>query len=190
MNQRDTDWVCVCPSCQHERTVSYAQKWNIQKGNSSYKCRACQIADGDIVINKDGLLLGRKKHKHKNKVVNKGTYYTNIFAPEITSTPEVKLKQRLAKLGKYKIQPGKLSYSQARRLEMSRDTYKTLRKQIFNRDAFTCQMCLHKGGKLEMDHIKEWRNYPHLRYDLDNCRTLCRDCHKSTDNYGHKARIK
>lgn len=190
VNQRNTDWVCVCPSCQHERTIGYAQKWNLEKGNSSFKCRLCQINDGDIVIDKSGLTLGRKKHKYKNKVINKGTYYRNIFAPELTATPEVKFKQRSAKLGKYKNNNTTLSYGATRQLEMGRDAYKNLRKQTFIRDNFTCQMCKVRGGSLEMDHIKEWKNYPELRYELSNCRTLCKSCHKLTDNYGHKARMK
>jgi 5-methylcytosine-specific restriction endonuclease McrA len=40
---------------------------------------------------------------------------------------------------------------------------------------------------IEMDHIKEWCNYPELRFDINNCRTLCSLCHKQTDNYSYKA---
>lgn len=38
-----------------------------------------------------------------------------------------------------------------------------------------------------MDHIKEWCNYPELRFEPINCRTLCKDCHSKTDNYKTKA---
>lgn len=55
------------------------------------------------------------------------------------------------------------------------------------RDSYTCQICNIRGGKLEMDHIKEWCNYPELRLNPDNCRTLCHDCHTETDNYLSKA---
>lgn len=27
-------------------------------------------------------------------------------------------------------------------------------------------------------HKKGWKDYPELRYDVDNCITLCRECHK------------
>lgn len=30
---------------------------------------------------------------------------------------------------------------------------------------------------LEVDHIKEVQYYPELALDLDNLRTLCKDCH-------------
>src|SRR3990167_1485769 len=41
--------------------------------------------------------------------------------------------------------------------------------------------------QLEADHIKSWRDYPLLRYRLSNGRTLCRECHFITFNWGRKA---
>lgn len=43
---------------------------------------------------------------------------------------------------------------------------------------------------LEAHHIKEKVNFPELEYDVDNGICLCHDCHKKTDNYGYKAKIK
>ena len=64
--------------------------------------------------------------------------------------------------------------------------YLGLRRLVLKRDNFSCTTCGVVGGKLEMHHIKEWRNYPELRYELDNVITLCNTCHKLTDNYGTK----
>ena len=51
------------------------------------------------------------------------------------------------------------------------------RKEVFERDDYTCQKCEQKGVRLEADHIKMWALYPELRYDIENGQTLCRKCH-------------
>jgi len=61
-------------------------------------------------------------------------------------------------------------------------------KQVFERDNYTCQFCKKRGGKLQADHIKPYSKFPEIRWDLDNGRTLCIPCHKTTDTYAGKAR--
>lgn len=66
--------------------------------------------------------------------------------------------------------------------------YKQWRKEVFERDNFTCQICgNNESGNLNADHIKPFAYYSELRFDINNGRTLCIDCHKKTDTYGHKA---
>jgi len=54
---------------------------------------------------------------------------------------------------------------------------KTIRKQVLERDNYTCQTCGTKGGYLHIDHIQPWKEYTEGRFDINNCRTLCRKCH-------------
>lgn len=65
--------------------------------------------------------------------------------------------------------------------------YRQWRSDIFERDNWTCQTCGLRGCYLEAHHIKAWAHFKELRYELSNGVTLCRDCHKLTDNYKGKA---
>lgn len=75
----------------------------------------------------------------------------------------------------------------------------TTSKLVFARDGYTCQICDEHSNYLHADHVKSWSEYPDLRFDLDNCRTLCRVCHyyvtfkkkmPSGSKWGIKSKIK
>lgn len=66
--------------------------------------------------------------------------------------------------------------------------YKNWRREVFKKDNYTCVMCGQRGGNKEADHIKSFSAYPELRFEVSNGRTLCRPCHKTTPNFGRKAR--
>jgi len=51
-----------------------------------------------------------------------------------------------------------------------------LQTSIFERDRYTCIEC-GKTGILQVHHIKAWAEYPELRFDESNCKTLCKSCH-------------
>lgn len=54
---------------------------------------------------------------------------------------------------------------------------KEIQKLVFERDDYTCQLCGIRGGVLQVDHIKSWADYVELRFNMENCRTLCVSCH-------------
>jgi 5-methylcytosine-specific restriction endonuclease McrA len=58
--------------------------------------------------------------------------------------------------------------------------YSKWRKDIKERDNYTCQMpgCLSRT-QIQVHHIKTWANYPGLRFVTANGITLCRKCHDS-----------
>lgn len=69
--------------------------------------------------------------------------------------------------------------------------YKQWRMKVFNRDKFTCRECGDdRGGNLQAHHIKSFAEYPELRFIVSNGITLCKECHKKTDNYLYKIRHK
>ncbi len=55
--------------------------------------------------------------------------------------------------------------------------YTVWRTHVFSRDNYTCQICDAYGGCLQADHIKSYADYPELRYEVSNGRTLCMACH-------------
>lgn len=69
--------------------------------------------------------------------------------------------------------------------------YARWRKKVFERDKYKCVLCGYdKGHIIEADHIKAFAHYPKLRFSLSNGRTLCKPCHKKTENYFGKSRHK
>lgn len=48
---------------------------------------------------------------------------------------------------------------------------------VISRDKAACQICGATKAELHAHHIKSWRDYPELRWDIDNGQTLCAQCH-------------
>lgn len=67
--------------------------------------------------------------------------------------------------------------------------YKEWRTAVFERDSYTCQVCSERGTQLNADHIKRFADYPDLRFDISNGRTLCVSCHKKTPTYGNRRQV-
>ena len=64
--------------------------------------------------------------------------------------------------------------------------YHLWRTAVFVRDNRKCVWCGSKKD-IQADHIKPFAKFPELRFAIDNGRTLCFECHKTTDTYGWKS---
>lgn len=64
--------------------------------------------------------------------------------------------------------------------------YAEWRKNVFERDQYTCKACGRKGGEINAHHIKHFAKYPELRLELSNGVTLCKKCHRKV----HRGDIK
>lgn len=65
--------------------------------------------------------------------------------------------------------------------------YRNWRKEVFDRDNYSCVDC-GEAGYITAHHIKSFAYYPELRYELSNGKTLCEKCHEKTDNYKGRAK--
>lgn len=55
---------------------------------------------------------------------------------------------------------------------------KQWRKSVWSRDSFTCRIADNNcDGRIEAHHILSWRDYPELRYKINNGITLCHAHH-------------
>ena len=54
--------------------------------------------------------------------------------------------------------------------------YTIWRCKVLVRDNFTCILCKTYPSVIA-DHIKSFSNFPELRFDVDNGRTVCKKCH-------------
>jgi hypothetical protein len=72
------------------------------------------------------------------------------------------------------------------KIRMSKE-YEVWRRRVFERDRYTCTSCGEVGGLLNADHIKSFAQYPELRTDISNGRTLCVSCHKLTDTFAGRS---
>lgn len=196
-DKRSCTYAHSCDDCQNEKIVTYAQHRNIVTGKTKSVCKKCQFKNGTLKkVPPRGTPESEKKRletRAKNKDNYKSTStlfkYNHLFkvGPQYTEEGRKKLSESRGHLTKDKASNWRGGLCSESKLIRSSKKYAELRTKIFKRDDFTCQMCSKKGGELQMDHILEFANYPDKRMDEQNLRTLCKPCHKNTDNYGHKA---
>jgi hypothetical protein len=82
------------------------------------------------------------------------------------------------------------------RLIRTSKEYKEWRKAVFERDDYTCQgkNCGARSGKgnkvvLHADYVKPFSQFPELRFEVSNGRTLCEPCQRDTDTYAGKLKL-
>lgn len=124
-------------------------------------------------------LIGKslsKEQKDKISLASKGRKFSNEHRIKISIA-----HKKLVKQGKHHLGDG--SKTPINNLIRQSVEYKLWREAIFKRDNFTCVWCGIKGGRLNADHIKPFALYPELRFAIDNGRTLCEPCHKTTETY-------
>jgi 5-methylcytosine-specific restriction endonuclease McrA len=150
----------------------------------------CKICNQEFYGDAYFIKIGRKKYCSK-KCLGKANSKRMQGGVPWLNTPATIAKISKSKKGKPNLSKGKPRYHtriennkrSERKQAMTRIEYKLWRHNIFERDDYTCQMCNVKGKAIHADHIIPWSVSKELRYDINNGRTLCIECHEQTDSY-------
>lgn len=161
-----------CEKCKKEFE---AQAYKVKSGGGKFCSRPCANS---------ALGSSSKGRKHSKEIREK------ISRNRLGIRPSLETRKKLSMALKGEKSPhwkgGKKSFHEALRRTLE---YKLWRESVFKRDNYTCVWCGdNRGGNLEADHIKPFSAFPELRFAIDNGRTLCHQCHLTTDTYGNKAK--
>ncbi len=107
-----------------------------------------------------------------------------LLARTILQTPEVQKKRGLTMRGVPRPSAQgqnhprwKGGVSRERSKAENQIKHHAWRRQVFERDNFTCQICNIRGSALEAHHVISWGDSETLRFDIANGQTLCVACH-------------
>ena len=165
-----------------------------QSKRKKLECKVCRIKFYPI--------YGRDKIQ---KYCSKECWYKDknkpkIFKPKLSIETKLKIKKSLLNTYKSEIVRNKLSrimkikacrgekhiwwkngssqkYGYLWNLRRSTN-FKNWRNKVFKRDNWTCQKYKSKGGQLEPHHIKNFSEYPKLRFKVSNGMTLSKKAHR------------
>lgn len=145
-------------------------------------------------------LKGKKlteEHKKRIKEAHKGLKHSKKVKEKMRLahagkklTDKHRIKMSEAKQGKkcYNWQGGLTNKNQKIRIGVE---WRLWRESVFARDNWVCQKCSGRGGKLNPHHIKNFAQYPELRFAIDNGITFCLKCHRAFHRkYGYKNNTK
>jgi len=174
-----------------------------KKGHPNFNKGGYKVKDTSNMKGHSGVYQHKKGWKHSKETIKKLSLAKigennpakrldvrlkiSLKSKGIKKTLEQRIKNSLGHKGEkhWNWKGGKCIASKKRYFDLD---YKLWREAVFERDNYACQRCKISGSRcyLTAHHVKSWKNYPELRYEIDNGLTLCEECHKLTDNYkGH-----
>jgi 5-methylcytosine-specific restriction endonuclease McrA len=97
-------------------------------------------------------------------------------------------ERKKARREKRREQPSRAAHNpdwKKRKRFYSTPEWKRLRYDVLKEAKGYCCLCgasAHDGARLNVDHIKPIRDYPHLALDKSNCQVLCARCNEGKGN--------
>lgn len=129
------------------------------------------------------------KRKIKESNIDKyGTEYPSQnkeIMNKIINTYEKRTGKKWKDINKGKIKENSNAWKggvKVHKIERCTFEYYQWRKNVFQKNNYTCQKCKERSRKgnpikINAHHIKNWKDYPESRYDINNGVTLCEKCH-------------
>lgn len=161
-------------------TKEYMRKWrqdHLQEKNEYNKLWARehkeQFAKYRTKYNRDPIVVQKRREQEKLKYQNDLEYREH--RKKIWQRSHKKNKERVLNYRKTHTSPNqqwRLSYD-----------YIKWQKEIYKKHNYKCQICgdTHTKDKLlHAHHIKQAKDFPELRYDINNGMCLCNKCHLKT----------
>ena|ERR1700727_3714584 len=148
------------------------------------KMRLAELCKRNCINRRPSFGFRGKRHSAESR---RKTSAALMHHPSVLKGRKLSLEIRLRRLGRFKgdksalWQGGKTAENARIRASFE---YKMWREAVFKRDNYQCVVGgKAHGHKLHADHIKPFALFPELRFDVQNGRTLCVECHKKTDTY-------
>jgi len=193
----------VCKTCSKEFEVKLSM---IKKGYGKFCCNKCYFKSDEVKLGGKASKERRCTWRDKISASKKGVPRTPSDKYGMSEEAKLRLSKERSGENSHFWKDGRTNLTT--RLYHGYH-YKKWRKEIFDRDDYTCQVCEVRGGYLEADHIKPrsiivdrfLSDRPELKeidkqyealleckelWNTSNGRTLCKTCHIATDSYGNK----
>lgn len=176
----------ICPKCQEKRDVGKAMYRLIQRGKY-IGCKSCASKGNKSHLGQKLSLetkqkmslahIGRKKSLAHNLAISKGRKGIQ-FTEEHRKKLSESRKEYFAKGGK--------GWNWIEDRTLLKDDHKDRGGQLHRdwsrnvkfRDSWNCKIANEDcEGRMEVHHILGWKEYPELRYEINNGITLCHAHH-------------
>ena len=156
--------------CEHCGKKFYVAKWQLKRG-VKYCSKECSS------LNRHKFSLTKKSEQNRIKGLKR--YYKNHDSHRkgLKLSKKEKEKIRLTTPRKENHYNWKGGITPEVMLIRNSVEYKSWRKNVYQRDNYTCQICGKQKCYLHAHHIKSFADHPKLRFDINNGITLCKKCH-------------
>lgn len=187
-----------CKICKSVFTINEARKRKAKF--CSYKCYWKSLKGRTLPEEQvKKMSASHKKRKHslrELKNLEKGKKYRFTkghkrgVGRKMSEETKDKLRKHFSKLTGEKNHNWKGGSTSKNSLLRGRKQYGRWRRDVFERDDYTCQSCKKRGVYLEVHHIKPVRDYPNLIFNVGNGITLCGYCHSIEDPFRYYEKTK